>query len=137
MEARLQALGKAKEEWKKRTEGTTVAEDAGDTLLAPLQNRLGQDDEKKRVAEGKSFGLSTLGEMESDIAAASGLKAAALAKLQEMTVKKSTNATVRRVRVADVFDRPIQSQDDLDAALEQVRNVLQKLIDEGNAIILE
>ena len=75
--------------------------------------------------------------MESDIAAAEGLKSSALAKLQEMTVKKSTNATVKRVRVAEVFDRPIQSQEDLDSALEQLRNVLQKLIDEGAAIILE
>ena len=60
-----------------------------------------------------------------------------MAKLQEMTVKKSTNATVQRVRVADVFDRPIQSQEDLDNALEKLRDTLQKLIDEGNAIILE
>ncbi len=71
------------------------------------------------------------------MAAVGGLKAAALAKLQEMTVKKSTDATVQRVRVADVFDRPIQSQEDLEAALEQLRNTLQKLIDEGAAIILE
>ncbi len=39
--------------------------------------------------------------------------------------------------VADVFDRPIQSQEDLESALEKLRDTLQKLIDEGNAIILE
>ncbi len=39
--------------------------------------------------------------------------------------------------LSEVFDRPIQSQDDLDAALEQLRDALQKLIDEGAAIILE
>ena len=91
----------------------------------------------QRVSDGQSFGASTLGEMESDIAAAEGLKSAALAKLQELTVKKSTDATVKRVRVAEVFDRPIQSQEDLDAALEQLKDALQKLIDEGAAIILE
>ena len=48
-----------------------------------------------------------------------------------------TDAEVKRVRVAEVFDRPIQSQDDLDAALEQLRDALQKLFDEGSAIILE
>jgi len=60
-----------------------------------------------------------------------------LATLQEMTVKKSTNTTVQRIRVADVFDRPIQSQKDLDNALEKLRDTLQKLIDEGQVILLE
>lgn len=106
-------------------------------LVSPLESRLGNDEDRQRVSDGQSFGASTLGEMESDIAAAEGLKSAALAKLQEMTVKKSTDATVKRVRVAEVFDRPIQSQEDLDAALEQLKDALQKLIDEGAAIILE
>ena len=122
---------------KNRPEWTTVAKEAGDTLLAPLQSRLGSADDKKRVAEGKFFGTSTLGEMGSDIAAANGLKSSALGKLQEITVKKGTDATVKRVRVSEVFDRPIQSQDDLEAALEQLRDALQKLLDEGSAIILE
>ena len=52
-------------------------------------------------------------------------------------VKKSTDATVQRVRMADVFDQPIQSQEDLESALEKLRDALQKLIDEGKAIILE
>jgi hypothetical protein len=54
-----------------------------------------------------------------------------------MTGKKGTDAEIKRVRVAEVFDRPIQTQADLDAALEQLRDALQKLIDEGAAIILE
>ena len=54
-----------------------------------------------------------------------------------MTVKKGTDAEIKRVRVAEVFDRPIQTQADLDLALEQLRDALQKLIDEGAAIILE
>ena len=97
----------------------------------------GNDPDRQRVAEGKSFGQATLGEMESDLAAADGLKSTALARLQELTVKKSTDTTVKRMRVADVFDRPIPSQEDLESALDQLRDALQKLIDEGNAIILE
>ena len=137
-DSRREAYRKAIDELRNRPEwADDMDEAAADTLLAPLQSRLGHDDDKTRVAEGKSFGLSTLGEMESDIAAVGGLKASAIAKLQEMTVKKSTDVTVQRVRVADVFDRPIQSQDDLDHALEKLRDTLQKLIDEGKAIILE
>jgi hypothetical protein len=44
---------------------------------------------------------------------------------------------VRRVRVSELFNRPIQSQDDLDSALQQLREALQKYIDEGASIILE
>ena len=105
--------------------------------FAPLRSRLGSDNDRQKVAGGKSLGLSSLGEMESDIAAADGLKASALAALQEMAVRRSTDATIHRVRLAGAFDRPIQSQDDLERALERLRDVLQKLIDEGNAIILE
>ena len=137
-DSRREAYRKAIDELRNRPEwADDMDEAAADTLLAPLQSRLGHDDDQKQVAEGKSFGVSTLGEMESDIAAVGGLKASAIAKLQEMTVKKSTDVTVQRVRVADVFDRPIQSQDDLDHALEKLRDTLQKLIDEGKAIILE
>ena len=136
-DTRRSAYEKAIDEVKNRPEWPTVAEDGGDTLLAPLLSRLGNDDDRQRVVDGKSFGQSTLGEMESDIAATDGLKSFALGKLQEMIVKKSTDATVKRVRVAEVFNRPIQSQDDLESALEQLRDTLQKLIDEGAAIILE
>jgi hypothetical protein len=136
-EARRDAYAKAIDEVRNRPEWSALDGDVGNTILAPLVGRLGLDDDQKRVAEGKSLGQATLGQMESDIAAVDGLQAAALARLQELAVKKSTAATVRRLRVADVFNRPIQSQEDLDMALRQLRDALQKLIDEGAAIILE
>ena len=46
-------------------------------------------------------------------------------------------APVRRVRVTEIFNRPIQTQQDLDEAITQLRDALQKYIDEGAAIILE
>ena len=137
-DSRREAFEKSIDELRNRPEWTDDTDEAAtDSIIAPLRSRLGHDEDRQKVAEGKSLGSSTLGEMESDIAAADGLKASALAKLQVMTIKKSTDATVRRVRVADVYDRPIQTQDDLDSALEKLRDALQKLIDEGNAIILE
>lgn len=128
---------KSMDEVKNRSEFSTISNEVAETILGPLQSRLGQDEDRQKVAEGQSLGKASLGEMESDIAAAGGLKASALAQLQEMTVKKSTDKDVRRIRVAEVFDRPIQSQADLNIALEQLRDALQKLIDEGVAIILE
>jgi hypothetical protein len=75
--------------------------------------------------------------MESDLAAVDGLRSSALFKLQELAMGGEKKATVRRVRVAEIFNRPIHTQEDLDAALGQLRDSLQKYIDEGAAIILE
>lgn len=136
--SRREVFEKAIDELRNRPEWTDDTDEAAaNSIIAPLRSRLGNDEDRQKVADGKSLGSSTLGEMESDIAAADGLRSAALVKLQEMTVKKSTDAKIHRVRVADVYDRPIQNQDDLDSALEKLRDALQKLIDEGNAIILE
>jgi hypothetical protein len=66
-----------------------------------------------------------------------GLKATALVKLQELSLGGDKKAPVRRVRIADIFNRPIKNQDDLKAALKQLEESLQKFIDEGAAIILE
>jgi hypothetical protein len=75
--------------------------------------------------------------MTSDLAAVEALKAVALARLQEATMVKDPDTVIRRVRIAEVFNRPIQSPEDLQDALDQLRDALQKLLDEGAAIILE
>lgn len=134
---RHDAYQKAIDEIQNQPEWSTIPKEAADTLLGPLSSRLGQDEDRKKVDAGQSLGRSTLGEMESDLAASAGLKASALAKFQESVVKKGAARDVKRIRVAEVFNRPIQTQTDLDAALEQLRDALQKLIDEGTAIILE
>jgi hypothetical protein len=108
-----------------------------ETFVAPLQVRLGDEADRQRVAAGTSLGKSTLAEMESDLAAIEALKASALTQLREMMVEKESNIVVRRVRMADVINRPIRSQEDLKAALAQLEDVIQKLLDEGAAVILE
>jgi hypothetical protein len=75
--------------------------------------------------------------MESDLAAVDGLRSAALFKLQELSMGGEKKTPVRRLRVGEVFNRPIRTQQDLDAALGQLRDLLQKLLDEGAAVILE
>ena len=80
---------------------------------------------------------SSLTEMESDLAAVDGLKSSVLIKLQELSIGSGKKAPVRRVRVSQFFNRPIQTQDELDKALDLIRDSLQKCIDEGAIIILE
>ena len=137
---RRKAYQKAIDEIKNRPEWETVAKanwEMAETLLSPLRSRLGSDDDRSAVEAAVSFGGCGLSEMESDLAAVEALKSSALVKLQELAFAGKDKPPIRRFRVSDVFDRPIQTQKDLDAALQQLRDALQKFIDEGAAIILE
>lgn len=107
------------------------------SLLSPLQARVGRDEDKQAVEQGQSLGQASLAEMESDLAAVEGLKSSVLVKLQELSIGSEKKAPVRRVRVLEFFNRPIQTQEELDKALDLMRDSLQKCIDEGAIIILE
>ena len=107
------------------------------SLLSPLLGRVGTDEDKDAVAKGTSLGKASLTEMESDLAAVNGLRSSVLIKLQELSIGSGKKAPVRRIRVSEFFNRPIQTQADLDKTLDLIRDSLQKCIDEGAVIILE
>jgi hypothetical protein len=106
-------------------------------LLSPLQARVGGDLDKELVEKGASLGKASLTEMESDLAAVDGLKSSVLVKLQEFSMGNEKKAPVRKVRVSEFFNRPIETQDELEKVLNLIRDSLQKYIDEGAIIILE
>jgi hypothetical protein len=112
-------------------------EEVAETLLIPLRARVGSKDDRDQVGAGTSLGASSLAEMESDLAAVEALKSSVFAKLQELAYGGKGKAPIRRVRLSDLFNRPIETQKDLDAAIQQLRDALQKYIDEGAAILLE
>ncbi|HUY31328.1 MAG TPA: BREX system P-loop protein BrxC [Pirellulales bacterium] len=137
---RANAYQKAVDEIRNRPEWELLAntnKDVAETLIAPLISRRGAEADKSAVANGTGLGNASLTEMESDLAAVDALRSSVLVKLQELSMGGEKKAPVRRVRVADIFNRPIQTQQDLEAAIEQLRDSLQKFIDEGAAIILE
>lgn len=107
------------------------------SLLSPLLGRVGTEEDREAVKGGTSLGKSSLTEMESDLAAVNGLKSSVLVKLQELSIGSEKKAPVRKVRVSEFFNRPIQTQEELDKALDLIRDSLQKYIDEGAIIILE
>jgi hypothetical protein len=137
---RAEAYQKVSEEIRNRPEWEPLArtnKDLADSLMAPLRTRIGAEADRAAVASGTGLGNASLTEMESDLAAVDGLRSSVLVKLQELSMGSETKAPVRRFRVAEIFNRPIQTQKDLEAAIEQLRDALQKYIDEGAAIILE
>jgi hypothetical protein len=138
-ERRKKAYESAIEEIRNRSEWgpleATNPEQAS-SMLSPLAGRLGTDEDKDAVANGASLGKASLTEMESDLCAADGLKSSVLFKLQELSIAEN-KAPVRKVRVSEFFNRPIQTQAELDNVLDLIRDSLQKCIDEGAIIILE
>jgi hypothetical protein len=107
------------------------------SLLSPLLARVGNEEDVEAVKQAKTIGKASLTEMESDLAALDGLKSSVAVKLQELSIANEKKAPVRKVRVSEFFNRPIQTQEDLDKALELISNSLQKCIDEGAIVILE
>ena len=107
------------------------------SLLSPLLGRVGTDEDRYPVVTGLSLGKASLAEMESDLAAVDALRSSVLVKLQELSIGSEKKIPVRRVRVSEFFSRPIQTQAELDKALDLIRDSLQKYIDEGAVIILE
>jgi len=137
---RATAYGQAIDELRGRPEWppfSVASPDVAASLLEPLHARLGSPDERASVIESTGWRTVNLLAMESDLAAVDGLRGNALARLQELTLGAVAERPVRRVRIVEILARPINSKDDLDAAIEQLKDALQKLIDEGNAIILE
>ena len=118
------------------TSGSDEPSDGPVDVIA-VAGAVGSDEDKEAVATGTTLGKASLTEMESDLAAVDGLKSSVLVKLQELSIKSDTKAPVRRVRVSEFFSRPIQTQAELDKAMELIRDSLQKCIDEGAVIILE
>ena len=137
---RKKAYESAIEEIRNRSEwGPLEATNPGiaSSLLSSLLGRVGADEDKDAVANGSSLGKASLTEMESDLCAVDGLKSSVLFKLQELSIGGEKKAPVRRVRVSEFFNRPIQTQEELEKTLNLIRDALQKYIDEGAIIILE
>ena len=137
---RAEAYRKAIDEIRNRPEWEPLVQtnkDMAETMLSPLVARVGADEDRAAVANDTGLGKSSLTEMESDLAAVDGLRSSVLVKLQEFSMGGDNKPPIRRVRLADIFNRPIQTQQDLEDALTQLRDSLQKFIDEGAAIILE
>jgi hypothetical protein len=77
---------------------------------------------------------ATVSQMESDQVALNGLKAQALARIQELTAPRER---LERVRLAEFFTESLESKESVEKAIERLREQLLKLIDEGVRIILE
>jgi hypothetical protein len=107
------------------------------SLLGQLSARIGREDDLRSVQQGETLGTASLAQMESDCLAVDSLKASVIQQLQSAAIPPETQARTRRIRMAEFFQQPIQTQAELKSALKLIEETLQKCIDEGVIIILE
>ncbi|MBK9750791.1 MAG: BREX system P-loop protein BrxC [Chloroflexi bacterium] len=116
------------------TEWNAVAAEMKITLLAPL-TRLAHIE-----ATGGDGDLvcttchASLAQMESELAALETTKARVITRVYEIA---TPDKPVRRVRLADVFSEPIETEEAVERAVESLRDHLLKLIAQDVKIILE
>ena len=119
---------------KGRTEWAQLPKEMQGPLLGPLASRACQA--LDRPAGGivcRACG-ATIPQMESDIAAASGLRAQVLARVQEVV---RPTEQVARVRLADLVQEPLDSEAAVRNFVQALEDHLLKLLAEGRRIVIE
>lgn len=131
---RTQAYQNAVEAVAARSEWTQLSREAQVALIGSLSSRACA--ELDLVAYGGTCRQcnATVSQMESDLAALDGLKTQALVRLQELTAPKEK---VERVKLAVFFGNGLESEEEIEKAVEQIRTHLLKLMAEGVKIIVE
>jgi len=114
----------------------TVPKEAQQAILAPLTTRFCAELDlpaKGSVVCAKC--RASVGQMESDIAAADGLKRAAVKRLDEELAPQGER--VERVRVSDFFPESLATPEDVEERLTRLRERILQLIAEGARVVLE
>jgi hypothetical protein len=137
-EKRATEFSNAIEEIKGRPEWSLVPENTRDSVLSPLVVRACESLELADSSARCERCHSTVSEMESDIAALTGLKAQVIARVQELTAPpQAEGVRTERVKLADFFVAPLDSQAAVEEAVRRLSEYLLKLAAEGVRIIVE
>ena len=141
LEDRNKTYASALDDAKGRREFSELADDMSATVLVPLQSRILEDEEVEAeissISSGDSKGQFTLSELESDLAAASGLRTQVIHRIQELTTPKEQQDNIAKVRLSEFFSGPLDTREEIEEAIERLADHLYKLRDEGAKIILE
>jgi uncharacterized membrane protein len=140
---RAQEYQKAIEEIKGRSEWTSIPPEQQEVLLNELQKRACTHD----LAAEKNWSLTanecpvcraSIAQMESDLAAMSGLKSQVLYRIQELTVlTEEKEVIIERVRLGDFSSETIDSEEAVEQVVERLREHLLDRVSKGVKIILE
>ena len=140
---RAELFSKAIDEVRGRAEWGQLPAEMHASVLMPLSTRLCTPPEDEialsdSLTECVRCGAS-MSQMESDMAAASSLKAGVLTRVQELTEPDDAGDGVRveRVRLAEFFTTALDSEAAIDEALNRLADHLHKLVAEGVRVVVE
>lgn len=119
---------------KGRPEWPEIPPDMQKPLLAPLEVRTCAGLARPAGAVVCETCRATIPQMESDLAAATGLRSQILARVQEIARPQER---VERVRLAELIQEPLDDEAAVDRFVETLKAHLLKLLAEGSRIIIE
>ena len=109
-------------------------EDTADGVLIPLSSRACEHADLPEGATVCRNCRATLSQMESDLAALSGLRVQVLSRIIELT---TSEPRVERVRLASFFNGGLESADEVKEAVERLKKHLLELVEDDVQIIIE
>lgn len=139
---RFESYSRAIEEIKGQAEFLQLDKAGRDTVLQPLMRRAVEVCDLPAFAVTDQNTHATLGELDADIEALPGLRSAAVARMQEILAKANGQQTrVERIRLSSFFAGPkdptMTEKQQIDAALDRLREHLHSLLEEGVKILWE
>ncbi|MEO0683941.1 MAG: hypothetical protein AAFY76_02565, partial [Cyanobacteria bacterium J06649_11] len=140
---RTQEYQQAIEEIKGRSEWTNIPPEQQEVLLNELQKRacehdLSADENWALISNECPSCKANIAQMESDLAALSGLKSQVLVRIQELTaLTEEKEVVIERVRLGDFSSETIDSEEAVEQVVEGLREHLLNLVSKGVRIILE
>ncbi len=119
---------------KGRADWTEVPREMQEAVIAPLVSRTCAALERSDGRVVCTRCGATLPQMESDIAAVQGLGSAAVSRIQEICRPAER---IQRLRLADLVQEPLESEEAISRFVETLRSELSKLLAEGVRIAID
>ena len=132
---RSEQFGAAIEKIKGREEWTAVPETMREPVLGPLQSRCCSEPHLPDGSTACKTCGATLCQMESDLAALSGLFTQVVAQIQKLITPPEVK--LKRVRVAEFFTGSLETEDQVRQSVGRLQDHLLTLLSEGVKIVLE
>lgn len=119
---------------RERPEWAKVSEDMRGPVLQPLSSRLCESLERERGALVCASCRATLPQMESDVAAVSAVRNGVVERIRQML---EPEVRVERVRVADMVQGTVDTEESVEELIRNLRERLLALIEEGKKVVVE
>lgn len=121
-------------EWAEVSKKPDISESQRETLLASLSNKLCPTLQLPDDVEACENCRATIDQMDSEIAAVDALRTGVIRELQELATPEKK---IVRVRVSSVLGSVVETPEDVEQAVERLKEHLLKLLAEDTRIVLE